>query len=292
MVAALAIGAAFFYGLSMVFIRAGLRHANTLSGLLICLVSCLVASSIIFVFTLSFDQFAPRAVFFFVLAGISGPFIARFFFFVGINRVGSAITAALYGTKTLFATITAVLILSERLTPSIALGTFVIIVGSIVIGLEESGGELEKEWSKKDLIYPIAAAGCFGISYIFRKMGLNVTPEPVMGVTIQNATALVCFPLLALGQSNRQRLVLKDTRAWIFFSLSGLSMVVAQLCLFQALDWGQVVVVGPLSSISPFFVFLLVGIFLRGTERITWKLVAGAALIVAGTTVLTTMPSG
>ena len=291
MVAVLAISAAFFYGLSMVLVRVGLSSSNTLTGILISLVSPLVVLVGICLFTVLLDQFATGAVLFFILAGISGPFIARVLFFAGINRVGSAIASSLYGTKTMFAAIAAVVILSERLTISIALATFIIIIGSIIISLEESGGEIEKKWSKKDLIFPIAAAACFGIAHVSRKIGLNITPEPIMGVTIQNVTALACFPLLALGQGDRQKVVLNNKRAWIIFSLSGFSSLLGQLSLFYALDLGRVVIVSPLSAISPFFVLLLVGIFLKKMERVTWKIVLGAVFIVAGAAILTTVSS-
>jgi drug/metabolite transporter (DMT)-like permease len=48
-----------------------------------------------------------------------------------------------------------------------------------------------------------------------------------------------------------------------------------------------VILVSPLSSLGPFFVLLLVGIFLRRVERVTWKIVIGSVLIVGGTAVLT-----
>ena len=108
MIAVLAISAAFFYGLSMVLVRVGLSSSNTLTGILISLVSPLVVLVGICLFTVSLDQFATGAVLFFILAGISGPFIARVLFFAGINRVGSAIASSLYGTKTMFAAIAAV----------------------------------------------------------------------------------------------------------------------------------------------------------------------------------------
>jgi DME family drug/metabolite transporter len=292
MVAALAIVAAFFYSISMVLTRIGLKSSNTLTGVLISLLASLFASFVASLYLVPLDHFATRAVLFFILSGLTGPCIARFLLLVGINRVGSAITSSLYSSKTLFSALAAVVLLSERFTLSIALGTVIIIIGSIIITLEESGGEIEKKWSKKDLIFPIASAACFGISYVFRKMGLSITPDPFLGAVMQNAAALAFFLLRTVAQQNKQRLVLNDKNAWIFFSLSGLSMVTAQLCVFYALELGEVVIVSPLSSITPFFVFLLVGIFLRDTERITWKILLGAVLIVVGTTVLTRVSSG
>lgn len=283
----LAISASLFWGLSYIISRVGLTHSNVLSGVFITSISSLCYSLIISFLFIDLAVFANRAVLYFIAAGVIGPFIGRVFLYMGLDRVGASIGSPLAEIKPLYAAIGAVLFLGEGLSPSIILGTLLIIVGVITISLEESGGQIEKSWSKKDLTFPILAGVCFGILHVLRKMGLNGIPVPIAGVTMQNASALVFFPLLGLTQRGRHRLLLDDKRAWIIFSLAGLSMFFAQLCVFFALDLGQVVVVSPLSSLSPFFVLLLVRVFLRGLEKVTWRIVLGVILTVGGTAVLT-----
>lgn len=283
----LAISASLFWGLSYIISRVGLTHSNVLSGVFITSISSLCYSLIISFLFIDLAVFANRAVLYFIAAGVIGPFIGRVFLYMGLDRVGASIGSPLAEIKPLYAAIGAVLFLGEGLSLSIILGTLLIIVGVITISLEESGGQIEKSWSKKDLTFPILAGVCFGILHVLRKMGLNGIPVPIAGVTMQNASALVFFPLLGLTQRGRHRLLLDDKRAWIIFSLAGLSMFFAQLCVFFALDLGQVVVVSPLSSLSPFFVLLLVTVFLRGLEKVTWRIVLGVILTVGGTAVLT-----
>lgn len=283
----LAISASLFWGLSYIISRVGLRHSGVLSGVFITSVSCICYSLVMSLLCIDLAVFANRAVLYFIAAGVIGPFIGRVFLYMGLDRVGASIGSPLAEIKPLYAAIGAVVFLGEGLTLSIALGTLLIIVGVITISLEEAGGQIEKRWSKSDLIFPILAGVCFGILHVLRKMGLNGIPVPIAGVTMQNASALVFFPLLGLTQRGRHRLVLDDKRAWIIFSLAGLSMFFAQLCVFFALDLGQVVVVSPLSSLSPFFVLLLVRVFLRGLEKVTWRIFLGVMLTVGGTAVLT-----
>ena len=287
MVALLAIGSAFFMALQSVVFRVGLKYSNPLSAFLIVQIACLVASLGICVFAVPLDQFANRAVLYFIAAGAMGPYIARFLLLEGIDRVGSAISSSLSQTKPLFSAIAAVMILGESLTVSIALGMILIVFGVATIGSEESGGQIEKEWSKKHLIFPILAGACYGVAHVLRKMGLNITPEPIMGTAVQNVTAAALLPLIVLSRRNRQEIHLNDTKVWFIFSLAGLCSLASQLCLFYALDFGQVIVVSPLVCINPFFVLLLVGVFLRRLERVTWKIVLGAVLIVGGTVALT-----
>jgi len=292
MVSLLAIGSAFFWGLSYTFTRTGLRYANPLSGVLITMTCCSAVSLIIALFAIPLNQFVTRAVLYFIAAGIIGSFIGRFLFYVGVDKVGASISTPLSEIKPLFSTIVAIVILGERVTLSIALGTVFIIIGAATISSEESGGHIEKKWSKKDLIFPILAGACWGVTHIFRKVGLNITPEPILGLAVQNVAAFTFYPLLFLVQQNQQKLVLNDRKSWFLFSLSGFSAVAAQLCFFYALDLGEVVIVSPLSSLSAFFLLLFVGIFLRKLERVTWKIVLGSILIVGGTLLLTMMSSG
>jgi len=107
---------------------------------------------------------------------------------------------------------------------------------------------------------------------------------------VQNATTLFLYPLIVFVQKSQERLIWNDKRSWTIFSLSGISSTVGQLCLFYALDFGQVVIVSPLASTSPLFVILLAAVFLRNIERITWKIVLGAILIIVASTVLTVIP--
>jgi uncharacterized membrane protein len=79
-------------------------------------------------------------------------------------------------------------------------------------------------------------------------------------------------------------------KAWIVFGLSGIFSVLGQLAMFHALNAGSVVIVSPLSAISPLFIIVIAGIFLRKVERVTWRITLGAVLIVGGTFLLSFFP--
>jgi drug/metabolite transporter (DMT)-like permease len=287
MAALFAICSAFLYGLSIVITRIALRYANILSAVLISLLSCVVSSLILCLFFTSPSQFLNTAVLFFLAAGIIGPFFGRFFLYQGIDRVGTSIASPLYETKPLFSAIAAVFILGEKLTSPIACGVLLMMVGTATISLEQSGGQIEKKWSKKDLVFPLISGACYGVAHVLRKMGLNVAPEPIVGVMVQNVGALAFTPLLILTQKNHQRSLSKNKKAWVILSLAGILHVAAQWCFFKALHLGKVVVVSPLASLSTFFVLLLAALFLRGLEKVTWRIILGAVLIVGATWVLT-----
>jgi drug/metabolite transporter (DMT)-like permease len=286
MIVAMGLSAAFFNALSSVIGRVGLGRYDPFSGYIINLLFMFGGALIMSLFTTSLDQFISEGALYFAISGIMGPLVARFLLYVGIHRVGASITMPIHGTRALYGVIGGILFLDERLTLPAIVGILLILAGLTAISLEESGGTTERKWSKKDLIFPIMAAALLGTAHVIRKFGLNITPNPVVGVTVQNTAALLFLPALAVTQYRKQQVVLNEMRAWVVFGLSGLTMVVSQYFLYSAINLGQVAIASPLVSISPLFGLILVAIFLRKLERITWKIVAGALLIVTGTVLL------
>ena len=281
------IASAFLYALANVITRFGLRYASTSSGVIISLLSCFVSVLIYCFFATSLDQYLNRGVFFFLAAGIIGPFFGRLLLYKGIERVGTAIASTLYEDKPFFAVIAAVIVLGEALSLPIFLGLFLMMAGTAIVSLEKSGGQIERKWSKKDLIFPLIAGACYGVSHVLRKLGLNITPSPLVGVMAQNIGAITFVPILALTRMNQENILSNNKRAWLLFGLVGILQALAQWCLFRALEIGKVVVVSPLSSLSTFFVLILTALFLHGLEKVTWKIVLGAVLVVSATLILT-----
>jgi len=274
----------------MVTARIGLKNMDTFSGAFISMGFSSIGSLILFIFFVPISRFTGWGLIYFIIAGLSGPCIGRLLLFVGINRLGSSTASTLYSIKPLFSAIAAVLILGESLTPGIAVATLIMVAGLAIISSKESGSRFQRSWSKKDLIFPVAAGAAYGFAHVFRKIGLNINHDPLMGVVVQNVAALSFSLTPALFRKNRHQVVWKNQTAWIAFGLSGIFSVLGQLSLFQALEIGSVIIVSPLSAISPLFVIVMAGIFLKQLERVTWKITVGAIFIVIGTVLLALFP--
>ena len=85
-----------------------------------------------------------------------------------------------------------------------------------------------------------------------------------------------------------RELVLRRETLW-WFGLSGLLNSAAVTMNMTALEMGDVVLVSPLISTTPLFTVILSTIFLRSFERVTLKVLVGAAAICLGGIVLTTL---
>jgi len=189
----------------MVFARVGLKSGESFAGGVISMGFSFVGSLVI-LFFVPLSHFTGWAVLFFMLAGVVGPCLGRFLLFAGINRVGSSIASIVYAIKPLFSAIAAVFILGESLTVIIAFATLVMIAGLAVVGSETSGGQIERSWSKKDLIFPLMAGAAYGFCHILRKIGLNITPDPLMGVVAQNVAAIsFSVTLMLVKKTSKQR---------------------------------------------------------------------------------------
>ena len=70
-------------------------------------------------------------------------------------------------------------------------------------------------------------------------------------------------------------------RSWVFLILSGLATGASWLCYYRALQIGDASKVVPVDKLSVVITLVLAFAFLH--EKFTWKSIAGAVLITAGT---------
>ena len=71
-------------------------------------------------------------------------------------------------------------------------------------------------------------------------------------------------------------------RAWLFVALAGCASTWGVTFWFLALDRAPVVLVAPLAGVHPLVSILLAYVFLKRMERLSWRILLGALLVVAG----------
>lgn len=287
MAALLAIVSSFAYALTMVIARVGLRKSDSFSGSLVSVCFSLAGALVAFAVFMPIHSISIRSIVFFAAAGISGPCVGRLLLYAGINRVGSAVASSVYSVKPLFAALAAVLLLGEKITAPIGIGTLMIVVGLVIISSTKGNGQTTTSLSKKDLIFPLLAGASYGLAQVLRKLGLLVNAEPVLGLLIQNFAAISFTLAIANLQKGQKKVrAWSSLRGWAIFGSAGICSAIGQLCVFAALNIGDVVIVVPLTTISPLFVLLMAALFLRDIERITWKIGLGTCCILAAAILL------
>lgn len=231
---------------------------------------------------------APAALF--LGAGVVGTALGRLAVFAGVDRVGASINSAVISTRPLFATLLAVLVLGEPVTPVTVVGVVVLVAGLGVLAVSR-GGDLTG-WRPRELLFPLAAAAAFGAGNVARKFGFEAFP----GVSVLEAVALnESGALLALAAyaavASHDAVLDAPRRTYAYFAGSGTVTAVALFALFAALDVGRVVVVDPLAATAPLFTTVFAAVLLRDLERVTRGVVLGAALVVLGAALVVGDPS-
>ena len=170
----------------------------------------------------------------------------------------------------------AILLLGERVTPPIVAGTLVIVAGAILLSL--SGRHVG--FRVRHLGYPLLAASCFGVVAVVRKLGLQEA-GPLFDSAINITAAMVASTAFVVTSGNRGALRC-DRRSLLYFIGGGIAENGGVFLVLVALGLGDVSVVIPLAGTAPLFVLLLAYLFTSAAEKLTWRVVVGAVLIVLG----------
>jgi DME family drug/metabolite transporter len=285
-VPALALTSALLSAAATILIRHGLIRHGAYTGFWINLVVGTVCLWIAVPFTGGLGNPTPQALMLFVLAGLIGTVAGRLLRFFSIEIVGASITAGYMNVTPLVSSGLAILLLGERLTAPIVIGTFVIVIGSTLLS---TGGQ-RLGLRPAQILLPTLSATCFGVVAILRKLGLSGMGA-VPGTAVNVTTALVAFTgfLIASGQGSAMAC---RGRSLVYFIAAGIAENVSVFLVVVALSMGAVSVVAPLQNVTPIFVLVLSVIFLRGIEALNARVVAGTLLVVLGAWLITALGTG
>ncbi len=278
---ALALGSALCSATAAVLIQRGLRGSNFYAGSWINVATGAVVLWAAVLLFVPRDEWNWRAVPYFVASGLVGTGMGRIFRVAAIEKVGASVAQAINNLSPLIATGLAIALLGEHVTPAILLGTLVIVLGTVSLSL--SGRYVG--FRARDLILPFLGAACFGLVAIIRKLGVGEA-GPLFDAAINTTTAMAASTGFVLASGKRGALVC-GRRSLFWFIGGGIAENAGVFLVLVALGLGSVSVVIPLNGTAPLFVLLLTFLFPTTAERLSWRVVAGAVLIVLGVFVLT-----
>jgi len=286
LVAVLALAAALLSAVATIFVRHGLRGSDPYTGAWINMIVGAIGLWICVLVTGGVGEVSPRSLLLFAAAGLIGTVGGRLTRFLAIEKVGAAVSAAVGSLTPLIASLLAILLLGERVTLPIVVGTVVITIGTVL--LSTSGERLGfRPWL---IVLPLISATCFGIVQIIRKLGLD-DMGPVLGTSINLTAALIAFSALMLASGHRGIYACRG-RSLVHFIFAGLTENAGVFLTIVALSIGAVSVITPLTATTPIFVLILAHFFLKGVEVLTARVVAGTLLIVLGVYGITALAGG
>lgn len=272
----LALSSALCTALATMLIQRGLQGASFYAGAWINVVVGAVAAWSAALLLVPLEEYTWQAVPFFALSGVIGTTGGRLFRVLAIEKVGAPVSAAINNLTPLVASVLAILVLGEHVTPPIVGGTLVIVAGTILLSL--SGRYVG--FRVPHLAYPFIAASCFGTVQILRKLGL-ASAGPLLGATINVSAALIASTAFVVASGNLGSLRC-SRRSLLYFIGGGIAENGGVFLLLLALGFGDVSVVVPLAGTAPLFVLLFAYLFPSVKSALGWRIVAGVVLIVLG----------
>lgn len=134
------------------------------------------------------------------------------------------------------------------------------------------------------ILFALLAALAAAIVVILSKAGIKEV-DSSLAFAIQSVLIVIVAWSVVLAQGSLPQLKNIDSRSWIFLIIAGVITTVSSLLSFRALKLGDAAQVSPLERTSLVFAIIFAAIFLK--EKITWQIVVGGLLMLAGAIIIT-----
>jgi len=241
-----------------------------------------------------------------ILGGISIAF-GDFFSLFALRKIDVSISQPITAIYPIFTTFTLLIAKIENINLFIISGTLLITLGVMLISFfsqkdennrlkklnttEEGEERNDKKILPLGISLSVIAAVFWGIAIVFNRLILedqSIDVLPLMG--IRNGIMVVIFALIVFirplinKEKYKSRIFAPKKEAFILMGGGAISWCIGGVSFFTAVKLIGAGFSTPISSISPFIVMLLGGLFLK--EKITYPQMIGVAIIVAGSIVL------
>ena len=213
----------------------------------------------------------------FVVAGAIAPGLSNLFITVGIREAGSSRASVAFGVAPLFALTLAVLVFGERPGAAVLVGALLIVCGGVALALEP---DRPLHVRRLGIAAALVGAALFALrDNLVRDASLDTEIPSMTAGAVMLASSLVVTSALVVVRRHRVAWPARVVGRWL---LPGAFVGISYIALFEAFYRGAVSVVAPIVATESLFGVAFSALLLHRTERIGTRVVAGAALVVAG----------
>ena len=214
----------------------------------------------------------------FVAVGLLVPGVTRVLSFRGIRTMGSSVTSTIINTTPMFSTVLAILLLGERPGSWVIAGVFLTVCGLISV----SWTGATRSYQRIELIFPFLCALIFALKDVTVRWGLSDGGgQPILSAGIAALTSTVEI-FIFTRYVHGEKFCLPPANVARWFIWSGIFTGGSFLFMYVALSMERVTIIAPLINSYAVFVLILTPFMARRIESVTWRKVAGAAMVVAG----------
>jgi len=272
----LALAAAFLFAISAHVQNIGLDRKNAETASFVIIVTTAAMFWLAAPFFVKTTNWWTTGTLLFAASGLLRPTLSVSLWTHGIRLLGPTLNSSIGAIGPIFTAITAYVIVGERMTLPIAIGTAAV-VGGIFVASFRSKSSL-RSWPWWAILLPMAAELLRAIAHSITKVGFDEVPDPFFAALMATTVGAITLSIRLLVEGRKPDF---RTHGMKWFILTGLITSVAFFILNIALEIGKVITVIPIVAISPVFAMLL-GLFVFGKETITWRTIVTVALVVPG----------
>jgi transporter family protein len=275
----IALIAAFFTAASQTLIGKAIGQLSPGMAALIANLMIALVATLLYAAGDGMDAWPPMGIFLFAVSGVIANFAARYLMYSAISIIGLSRTQVLFQFSPLWSSIVAIIFLGERPTLAIGIGNLFIVSGAILIVVDR-----KRDSKNIRLFYyllPILAALIMAAAPSIRKFAFTLIPSATFGLMV---ACIVASSLQAaiLPYTERKTGIHAEMRPLLIAVAGGLLNAAAALTFWTSLKLGEVTQVVPVRRLSVLLVVLFSWLFLGKQDRITWRVVAGAAITLLG----------
>ncbi len=216
----------------------------------------------------------------FVLAGLMQPGVGQLFVTLAVREAGASRASVILGSAPLASVTIALVLLGEPFKWPLVVGAVLIVGGGVELARDRSRPAHVR---RRGYLFAFVATILFSARDNLTRWlagSTSVPPGTAAAAALAGGMLLI---LLVLGPRVRARVALRPMLPFLGIGvLFGLSYV----SLFEAYYRGRVTVVSPLVATESLWGVALSVLFIRRTELVGRRVLAGAALIVAGSALI------
>ena len=271
--------AAIVHALSFILCKRGLRFSTPIT---ITFVSLLVQTVVLFGVVLTFTGLPSTSTLLFSIYVVSGILqaLVRQLTNIGIEKIETARSGPIRASVPLWSAAIAIFFLGEKMTVAIAAGTLLVVGGILLISWRT--GEAVEDFRPWYIAAPLLAALLGGVVYPLRRYALRFSHEQIYFGAVVGVVGFLCVCIYLALPTTKETLVWNRASLGYFIVVGALESL-GLLLVFYALTFGPVILVTPMTATLPLWILLASKFFLRDVEKITPRVVAGAAFVVVGT---------
>ncbi|MBE0523705.1 MAG: DMT family transporter [Methanosarcinales archaeon] len=274
-----AIMAAVFWSIAAILYKKGLQDVEALPAVLIRTFFAMVFMFLVNTLLHSSDYAIPLMAFLFLsLGGILRLFIGGYLYFRGLEYASVSRVIPLIFTFPLLTILLSHLILNEKITSGLVLGTLLLFTGIWVLSREKASGS-EKN-PRLGMIFTLSAAVCYAFSIIATRTGLYDV-EPIWAAFISLPMPVMTMYLLFSVDKGPTAALKLDKRSSAILGMGGIfGMGLGSYMFFISLTHIGTAQATSLGSVTPLFSSLLAVKFLG--EKVNQQLLLGTIIMISG----------